>query len=129
MSTLTGIQSGTAAPRPVAGEPREQRSAEPAPSSTSPQVEISTTKVPEHPPPATRQEIESAVQDLRDAMRHLPGGERDVQLLYEPEDQSFLIEIRNKETGALLQTFPPENLLNLSRRSADLLGVLIDRHS
>jgi hypothetical protein len=96
MSTLTGIQSGTAAPRPVAGEPREQRSAEPAPSSTSPQVEISTTKVPEHPPPATRQEIESAVQDLRDAMRHLPGGERDVQLLYEPEDQSFLIEIRNK---------------------------------
>jgi len=129
MSTLTGIQSGTAAPRTVAGEPREQRSAERAPSSTSPQVEISTTQVTEPPPPATRQEIETAVQDLRDAMRHLPGGERDVQLLYEPEDQSFLIEIRKKETGELLQTFPPENLLNLSRRSADLLGVLIDRHS
>ena len=129
MSTLTGIQSGTATPRPVASEPLEKASAEPASSSTSPQVEISKTQDTESPPPATRQEIEAAVQDLRKAMRILPGGERDVHLLYELEDQSYLIEIRNKETGALLQTFPPENLLNLSRRSADLLGVLIDRQS
>lgn len=132
MSTVTGIQSGAASPRPAVTEPKTapgNGAGATASSSSSPQVETTRPQNVDTPPPVTREEIEAAVAELRDAVRTLPGSERDVLLLFEPEDQSFLIEIRNKETGALLQTFPPENLLNLRRRSADLLGVLIDRHS
>jgi uncharacterized FlaG/YvyC family protein len=132
MSTVTGIQSGSASPPPAAVEPRVAPgtgTALSAHSSSSPQVETTSPQAPDAPTPASGEEIETAVEELRAAMRALPGAEREVLLLFQPDDQSYLIEVRNKETGALLQTFPPENLLNLRRRSADLLGVLIDRHS
>jgi uncharacterized FlaG/YvyC family protein len=132
MSTVTGIQSGSASPLTAAVEPREAPvagTAAAAHSSSSPQVENTSPRAPDVPAPTSREEIETAVEELRAAMRTLPGAEREVLLLFEPEDRSYLIEVRNKETGALLQTFPPENLLNLRRRSADLLGVLIDRRS
>ena len=75
------------------------------------------------------EELEAAVRDLSDAIARLPGSSREVHLLFMPEDRTYLIEIRNKDTGAVVQTFPPEILLNLGRRSADLLGVLLDCHS
>ncbi len=131
MSTLSGIPSGVAPPTAVAVPATEPTSASPGPrleSAPGPGSPAAADS-PGAPAPYTRQEIESAVQELRDAMSRLPVAEREVHLLYEPEDNSYIVEIRNKETGALVQTFPPENLLNLRRRSADLLGVLIDRLS
>lgn len=142
MASVAGIQSVAAAPTHtarIAAEPAETAtpSAGPLPvtgvkpggDQTAPQAQNGGTQTSEAATPAGRQELEAALRDLREAMANLPGGEREVNILYRSEDRSYLIEIRNKETGALLQTFPPENLLNLSRRSADLLGVLIDRQS
>ncbi len=129
MSTLIGIPSGALPPPAVVTEPLERGSTPPTAPRTSPPV---TTAKPADATASNtpdRAEIEAAITELREAMSRLPGGEREVTLQFEPEDHSYLVEIRNKETGAILQTFPPENLLNLRRRSADLLGVLIDRHS
>jgi uncharacterized FlaG/YvyC family protein len=143
MPNITSIQSGHAVPHQKAAEPRAPTESGPnsSPPGGQPNTqEMAGTMQPEsktapsmteHSRLAreTRQEIEVAIQDLQEAVSSLPGASREVNLLYKQEDQSYLIEIKNKETGAVLQTFPPENLLNLSRRSADLLGVLIDRHS
>lgn len=134
MATISSIQGATTAPQKNVVDPRAPAGSQTASQPASVPVAGSTTTAPgpaqlENPIQFTQPELEAAVQELGEAMADLPGGEREVSLLYEPEDHSYLIEIRNKETGALLQTFPPENLLNLRRRSADLLGVLIDCHS
>jgi uncharacterized FlaG/YvyC family protein len=73
--------------------------------------------------------VDAALRRLQEQLRDLPGREREARLLYEEEDHSYVVEIRDKETGALLQTFPPENLLNQGQRPADLLGTVIDRRS
>jgi uncharacterized FlaG/YvyC family protein len=130
MPTLTGIQGGAkppaiaaveTQPHPVPASPAGGASAPPAKDTAenpqAPLVELS------------RQDLEDAVAQLGAAMAKLPGGERVVQLLYEEEDHSYIIEIRDKESGVLVQTFPPEKLLNLRGHPAEMLGVLIDRRS
>lgn len=134
MATISSIQGATTAPQKNVVEPRASAGSQSASPSASVQAGETTTTAPgpaqlENPIQFSQSELEAAVQELGEAMADLPGGAREVNLLYEPEDHSYLIEIRNKETGVILQTFPPENLLNLRRRSADLLGVLIDCHS
>ena len=129
MSTLIGFPGGQSPPPVVVPEPLERRAPAQDASRNSPPVTTKDAQTEDLPPPPSRQDIDIALAELRDAMARLPGSDREVSLHYQPEDHSYLVEIRNKETGAILQTFPPENLLNLWRRSADLLGVLIDRHS
>lgn len=124
MKSMTGIQGGVAPSPPAVVEPRESVSQAPAVSET-------TTPHPEPTSPTrvSPEELAAAVSRLEDQLRHLPGGEREVHLLFEPEDQMYSVEIRDKESGQLLQSFPPEKLLNQDRRPADLLGTVIDRRS
>lgn len=76
------------------------------------------------PPPDTRAEEQQRRLD------RLPGGgEREARLLYEQQDRLFIVEIRDKETGEIVQTFPAEKGLNRTPSAADLLGTVIDRRS
>ena len=133
MKSMTGITGGTvilppAAPetRPASPAPSVAGSGSPAGAAVHP-----TAQAPDSgsPLPPTRAEMEAVVADLRESLARLPGGERDVRLRYDEQDQTFAIEIRDRESGELIQTFPPENLLNQPRRAADLLGTVIDRLS
>ncbi|HRY41419.1 MAG TPA: flagellar protein FlaG [Candidatus Krumholzibacteria bacterium] len=126
---MNGIPGGIATLPPVGADSRP-----PIPPAGSAPVEAATSVTaggPDtaHPPAPTLEQLEGAVAELQESLDRLPGGERDVRLLYEEQDHSFVIEIRDKETGKLIQKFPPENLLNPSRGPADLLGTMIDRLS
>ena len=125
MKSMSGVPGGTAPTPPTGVEPREPVSPapvvseDPAPQHSAPEIK---------PAPA-REELEAAVTELQGQLDLMPGGEREVRLLFEQEDNSYVVEIRDKETGDLIQKFPPENLLNPDRSSADLLGTVVDRHS
>jgi uncharacterized FlaG/YvyC family protein len=117
MKTMIGIPGGLA-PRPPADvEPRE-----PQPAASN------TTASPATPTPH-QQDLDAALGRLEEQLRDLPGREREARLVHSDDDLSYVVEIRDKETGALLQTFPPEKLLNQGQRPADLLGTVIDRRS
>jgi len=68
---------------------------------------------------------EKAVEMLQDSLDQGSGPKRDVNLEY--FDGNFIVEIRRRDDGALLQRFPPENLLNPKDPAADYLGTVIDR--
>jgi len=73
--------------------------------------------------------MEAAVAELQISLDRIPGASREARVLYNKEDRTFLVEIRDKETGDLIQSYPPENLLNPSPSAADLLGTVVDRLS
>ena len=128
MKSMTGIPGG-AAPLPPAGvEPREPVSPAPA-TSASPAHQTPPPAAPSEPAVPTRAELEAAAAELREQLAELPGADREVNLLYEEEKRTFVVEIRDKESGELIQQFPPEILLNPGRNPADLLGTVVDRRS
>jgi uncharacterized FlaG/YvyC family protein len=119
MTTFTGIQGGVAPPAPatapVGSDAAAALSGAAAPATTAADAA------------ATGQELEAAIQALREAVARLPDNAREVQLRHDATDGSYVVEVRDRKSGRLVQAFPPEILLNRYRRSADLLGVLIDR--
>ncbi len=129
MKSITGIPGGTAPVPPPVVEPREPVSSVPATSeSTNPQAPP-LSPAPAEPRTPTREEMDAGVEKLREQLADLPGGDREVNLLYEEEDHTFVVEIRDKESGELIQQFPPEIVLNQDQQSADLLGTVVDRRS
>jgi len=126
MKSLTGINGGVAPQPPVAPE---SRAPAPEPETTSGQP-ASPPKGGDEVAPLTREAIEKAVAELQTSLDRIPGGSgREAKVLYNKEDRTFLVEIRDKETGEVIQSYPPENLLNPSHASADLLGTVVDRLS
>lgn len=118
MKNIAGIPGGAV---PSTGaEPREP---------VAPVPVVSENPAPQAESVPTRQDFEAAVTELQGQLDVMPGGEREVRLLFEQEDNTYIVEIRDKETGDLIQKFPPENLLNPDRSSADLLGTVVDRRS
>ena len=132
MKTVPGIQSGIAATPPGGVEAT-------APSVSSSAVsKHSESHTNQAPPPAVAgavaepspEDIETAVAQLQESLSEMPGGgEREARLLFDERSGSYLVEIRDKESGELLQSFPPEKLLNRDRHPADVLGTVIDRRS
>ena len=114
---------------PAGVEPREPVSPAPAASGKATPQAPSPAPVATEPPAPSQAELEAAVAELREQLAHLPGAEREVNLLYAEEERTFVVEIRDKETGDLIQQFPPEILLNPGRNPADPLGTVVDRRS
>jgi uncharacterized FlaG/YvyC family protein len=131
MKTLTGIPGGIAPRPPVSVDPGEPlRSVASASGEASVVDGPAAVPTPAPETDATQaNDLAGAVARLRDAIDQLPGPEREVELLYENDPGEYVVEIRNKESGELLQRFPPEKLLNHRRDPADLLGTVIDRRS
>jgi len=121
MKNLSGIESSTPALQPVGsdsrsnGAPATAQSAPPQPSSA--------------PPPETSQaDLQAAVAELQEALDRSSEPNRDVELNFR-DDGQYVVEIRHRKDGRLLQQFPPENLLNRKGPAADLVGTVIDRKS
>ncbi len=125
MKSLTGINGGVAPQPPVAVETRVPT---PEPATTSGQT-ASPPSSGDKVAPLTREAMEAAVAELQVSLDRVPGSGREAKILYNKEDRTFLVEIRNKETGEVIQSYPPENLLNPAHASADLVGTVVDRLS
>ncbi len=147
MKTLTGIPGG-ASPLPPAGvEPRQHSSRGPAvsgeaqpradapPGAGRPTSETSPTAGSDPAGPrgeradGAGEDLVAATDRLEETLDRLPGPQREVHLLFEEQDRSYVVEVRDKRDGHLIQRFPPEKLLNQGIGPADLLGTVIDRRS
>jgi uncharacterized FlaG/YvyC family protein len=116
MKSLSGLHPGIAPTPPAPSRSSSVREHVPTPVDTT----LKTV-------PPTREELAAAARALQEQLAAMPGGDREVTLLYEEEERVLVVEIRDRDTGRLLQQFPPEILLNQDRQHADLLGTVIDR--
>ena len=76
-----------------------------------------------------RELCDTEVTELQQTLSRLPGSNREARLRFEDQDQSYVVEILDLDSGKVIQQYPPEKLLNQSPRPADLLGTVIDRRS
>ena len=53
----------------------------------------------------------------------------DVSLVFKDEVDSYVVEIREKQSGDLIMQFPPEELLELREGMQEIVGSLVDRLS
>jgi hypothetical protein len=126
MSNPSGIHAPAAPVPRVAGRARDQlavTTASPSPSAAS------SPSTPPSTAPASHAGPEGVADRLGERLAALPGSDREVTILYDEEESAYVVEIRDRETGQLLQRFPPEIFLNQPPRPADLLGRVIDRRS
>lgn len=76
----------------------------------------------------TDEQYATAVAELQKALDEVDGPARDVDLRFDDEGD-YVVEIRRRDDGVVIQQFPPENLLNPGPSPADLLGTVVDRRS
>ncbi len=124
--------------------PTIQPGAPPAPADTTPQRSTHGTPVAEHnqatptntpvptapaqetaAPPLDTETLKEAAQDLQDALAKSRPEEWHVAIHEDETTGTIVIEIKDAD-GEVIKQFPPENLLNLQRKMADLAGVVID---
>jgi uncharacterized FlaG/YvyC family protein len=123
MSSVNPINGGVA-PLPTAGHDHRGPDAAERRNETALEQPSSPAPVP------VSQELAAGAEELQRRLDRMPGGgEREARLLYEQRDGTFIVEIRDKETGELVQSYPAENSLNRTPSAADLLGTVIDRRS
>ncbi len=138
MKSLTGIPGGIAPSPPAGVEPREPRSQAPVVSAAESPARYHSFQsdrpagsdpARSTPPGAPGEELAAAAERLEETLARLPGPQREVHLLFEEEHGEFAVEVRDKQSGDLIQRFPPEKLLNQGLGAADALGTVIDRRS
>lgn len=72
-----------------------------------------------------REELEQAVADLRSALAEVRPPEWSVAIHEDEATGKLVIEIKDAE-GEVIKQLPPEKVLNLHRKLADLAGVVLD---
>lgn len=116
MTNLTEIESGPTK-LPSLEEPHARDTA---------RTNAKATDAPTTTAMPTRKELEAAVEDLRRNIAERGLDDREVNLRFE-EGGDYVVEVRSKRTGEVLQKFPPEKILNRRGGAADLLGTVVDR--
>jgi uncharacterized FlaG/YvyC family protein len=128
MKSLTGISGGVAPQPPAGAEPTGKTPQVPVVSEEHAQHNDDIASTAQSSPPSV-EDMESAVTELQQTLSRLPGSNREARLRFEDQDQSYVVEILDLDSGKVIQQYPPEKLLNQSPRPADLLGTVIDRRS
>ena len=70
-------------------------------------------------------DVTAAAAELKQHLEALDT-QHSVGIRSDPDSGSAVIEIRDRD-GNLIRQFPPEKLLNLREKLADLSGMVIDR--
>jgi uncharacterized FlaG/YvyC family protein len=82
-------------------------------------------------PPASglgKQALQEIVAQVKDALRESLSVDHDVSLVY-LEDGSFVVEVRDPESGDLILQIPPESLVKMRKQLREAVGLLFDRKS
>ena len=122
MTNLTRIESGpTKLPSPEEPHARDTGRTDAEATEATDAADAPTTTV-----TPTQKELETAVEELRRNIAERGLDDREVDLRFE-KDGDYVVEVRSKRTGEVLQKFPPEIILNRRGGAADLLGTVVDR--
>ena len=71
-----------------------------------------------------RKETEKALETLKDYMDSV---QTDLKIQVHQETGKIMVKIVSKDDGKVVREVPPEELLNLSARIKDMMGVLFDK--
>ena len=66
-----------------------------------------------------------AIEQIRAALEEVRPPEWQVSIWEDEDTGTVVVEIRDEE-GETIKQFPPEKILNLQRKLADLAGVVVD---
>jgi uncharacterized FlaG/YvyC family protein len=124
---MADIQSIATGPVPV---PDEKTRAEPAaapdhPDPAGDQVAAPVPRPAEEHPVLDAEQWAAALAEIRTALEAVRPPEWHVAIREDPDTGSVVIEIQD-EDGETVKQFPPEKILNLQRKLADLAGVVLD---
>jgi len=81
--------------------------------------------VKEDAPVTDQSEISKLVQEVQDKIDEVSPDGHKVGFHQDPRSEAFVIEITDSE-GRMVKQFPPEKVLNLRRKLAELSGMVID---
>jgi uncharacterized FlaG/YvyC family protein len=80
--------------------------------------------------PLGAEQMQELVERINQALRERLHDDRDVALALRGQNQeTMVIEVREKQSGDLIMQFPPEALLEISERLAEYSGLIFDRKS
>jgi uncharacterized FlaG/YvyC family protein len=122
MSAITPLPGSPIAPAPM--EPGA--TILPAPRATSPPERPTTAATPAAKP-ADPESVRRAISDLQKMIDQYAREPRDATFRYDEEHHVFVIEIRERESGELLLSYPSEKILKVRDTLDELLGAIIDR--
>jgi uncharacterized FlaG/YvyC family protein len=122
MSAITPLPGS-----PIAPAPKEPGATiMPAPRATSP-PELTTTAAKAAKTPVDPETVGRAVSDLQKMIDQYAREPRDATFRYDEDHHVFVIEIRERESGELLLSYPSEKILKVRDALDELIGAIIDR--
>lgn len=71
----------------------------------------------------TADEIDELIGELNDVMRVM---NTKISFSIDTETNRPVIQVSDKDTGELIRQIPPEELMRVSQRLSDVLGILFD---
>jgi uncharacterized FlaG/YvyC family protein len=122
MSAITPLPGSPIAPAPM--EPGATLS--PAPRAASP-PEHPTTAAKAAETPADTETVRRAVSDLQKMIDQYAREPRDATFRYDEAHHVFVLEIRERDSGELLLSYPSEKILKVRDSLDELMGAIIDR--
>jgi len=128
MSAIPAIPGASGPAAPVAEVP--ERNASRAP------VAVDSGPTPAAPgddnganPLARHEDLVAVGTELVERLRGALGDDHVVSLRLEEEIDTYVVEVRQRDSGELIRQFPPEKILNMRRYLDELVGTVIDRLS
>lgn len=83
-----------------------------------------TTEAAGAPPEATAEEVKQAAEQIN---AFLKASGTHVQFELHKETNRMMLEVLDNQTGEVLRTIPSKELLDLSERIGEMVGVLLDK--
>jgi len=121
MASISGIQSAGTGQAPLG--PAADAGRRVAPEAV-PAPAVSRATAAERPQ-LDESGVQALVADLQEAIDNATVEPHQVGFRQDSRTKGFVIEIRNLD-GSLVRQFPPEKVLNLRRKLADLSGMVVD---
>ena len=94
--------------------------------------DVKSSKIVQTQPDDDKQKDKLTIQEIEGLSEELNSYMDDLQTslgfsIHEEIDNLVVVEIKNRETGELIRQIPPEELLTIREKMAELTGLLFDQ--
>jgi len=110
--------------RPQPPERVQATERQPEPPSPRPEGEDQTK--PGEPEEPTREDVATAVSGLNAFMESI---DKDIEFAFHKQTEQLMVEVIDRKTHEVVQTFPPEELLDLAARIEEMVGMFLDERT
>ncbi len=78
------------------------------------------------PTKPSKEDVATAVSGLNAFMESI---DRDIAFAFHKQTQQLMVEVIDRKTHEVVQTFPPEALLDLAARIEEMVGMFLDERT